>query len=123
VYDALGHCTPMEKKKIVEGLIRLKPALYPRHHEWNKEKGWLENAIAEHMKRSFCAIIAQENPNSVATVICEADLDEAEPRWQAERQRHIERTATDMAACAELLLRNAQAILFVDPYFSPQAQR
>ncbi len=124
VYDSLGHCKPVEKQRIVEGLIRLKPALYPRHHEWDRDKGWLDNAIEEHAKRSFCAIIAQDNPNGIAAVIREADLDEAdEPRWQAERQRRIERTATEMAACAEPLLRNAKHIQFIDPHFNPQAQR
>jgi len=49
------------------------------------------------------------------------DLDELEePRWQAERQRRIERTATEMTACAATLLRNAKEIRFVDPYFTPQ---
>jgi len=124
VYDSLSHCKPIEKQKIVEGLVRFKPALYPRHHEWDKDKGWLDNAIAEHSKRAFCAIIAQDNPHGVTAVIREADLDEeAEPRWRAERQRRIERTALEMAACAEMLLRNATAILFIDPHFNPQAQR
>lgn len=124
VYDSLGHCKPIEKQKIVEGLVRLKPVLYPRHHEWDKDKGWLDNAVEEHTKRSFCAIIAQDNLHGVAAVIRDADLDEeAEPRWRAERQRRIERTAPGMASCAEMLLRNATAILFIDPHFNPQAQR
>ena len=57
-------------------------------------------------------------------IIREEDLDEVdEPRWKAEVQRHIERTAAEMAACAYTLLRNAKEILLVDPYFNPQAQR
>jgi hypothetical protein len=124
VYDALGNCMPMEKQKIVEGLVRLKPALYPRPHEWDKDKGWLDNAIEEHTKRAFCAIIAQYNPNGVAAIIRESDLDEGEePRWKAERQRHIERTDTAMAGCADLLLRYAREILFIEPHFNPQLQR
>jgi hypothetical protein len=116
---------PVEKLKIVERLTILKKfALYPRHHGWDPEKAWLDNALAEHDKRPFSAIIAQENPDASAAVICQADLDELEePRWRAERQRRIERTATEMAACTETLLRNARDILFVDPYFTPKDQR
>ncbi len=74
--------------------------------------------------RRFCAIIAQDNPRGFADVICEDDLyEETEPRWKAERQRRIERTATEMAACAEMLLRNAKDILFVDPRFKPAELR
>lgn len=125
VLEALKDCMSVEKLQIVERLNILKhSALYPRHHEWNTEKPWLDNAIVEHGKRPFCAILSQENPHDVVAVLCRENLDELqEPRWQAERQRRIERTATEMAACAEPLLRNARAILFVDPYFAPQAQR
>ena len=125
VLDALHDCMPVEKSKIVERLTILKKcALYPRHHEWDSGKAWLDNAYAEHAKRPFSAIITQENPDASAAVICLADLDEfEEPRWRAERQRRIERTATEMAACAATLLRNAKAILFVDPYFTPKDQR
>jgi hypothetical protein len=50
-------------------------------------------------------------------------LPEKEPRWSAETQRYIERIAAEMAACAKMLLCNAKGILFIDPYFNPQAQR
>lgn len=126
VYESLGDCKTMEKKRIEAGLIKLRAALYPRPwpYEWDKDKAWLENAIEEHAKRPFCAIIAQDNPHGVAAVIREADLDEEdEPRWKAERQRRIERTATEMAACAKMLLRNAKEILFVDPHFKPAEPR
>ena len=114
---------PMEKQKIVESLVRLKPALYRRYYEWHTDKVWLDNAVEEHAKRPFCMIIARDNPNDIVDVIREIDLDENETRWCAETQRHIERTATEMADCADLLLRHAREILFIDPHFNPQVQR
>jgi len=124
VLDALKDCMPVEKLRIVERLTILKKfALYPRHHEWDAGKAWLDNALEEHAGRPFSAIIVQKNPDTSAAVICQADLDELEePRWQAERQRRIERTAIEMAACAATLLRDAKEILFVDPYFTPKDQ-
>jgi len=123
-YESLNNDKPMEKKRIEVGLIRLKAALYPRYHVWDSAKGWLDNAIEEHGHRPFCAIISDDNPGSNAAIIREADLDEdEEPRWKAETQCRIERTAANMAACADALLRNAKQIIFVDPHFNPQAGR
>src|SRR5438445_10672169 len=58
VYESLGNCKPMEKKRIEAGLIKLRSALYPRpwSYKWDEDKGWLDNAIGEHAKRPFCAI-------------------------------------------------------------------
>jgi hypothetical protein len=124
VYESLVDCKVIEKKRIEEGLIRLETALYPRYHEWNKEMPWLPNAIEENGKRPFEAIISSHNPDANTSVICEDELDEEkEPRWQAETQRRIERTATEMASCAKLFLQNAKDIIFVDPHFNPQVQR
>lgn len=124
VYESLGDCMPMERKRIEAGLIKLRSALYPRPFDkWDKDKVWLDNAIEEHAKRPFSAIIAQDNPHGVVDVIREADLDEEVEPWKAERQRRIERTATEMVACAEMLLRNAKEILFVDPRFRPGEPR
>ncbi len=124
VYESLGYCMPMEKKRIEAGLFRLQSALCRRDHEWDKGKGWLDNAIEEHAKRPFYAILAKENPNRVDDVILEVDLyEEEELRWRAETQRRIRRTAEEITACAEFLLQNSKKILFVDPYFDPRAER
>src|SRR5438309_165380 len=124
VYDSLDHCMPREKKRIEVGITRLLSALSPRYHEWNKDKGWLDNAVEEHSKRPFSAIIARDNPKGVVPIVRADDLyEEEEPRWRTEPQQHIERTATEMAACAEFLLQAAQKILFIDPHFNPRAGR
>jgi hypothetical protein len=123
-YDALNGLGPMEKKRIEVGLTRLKDALYPRYNEWDPARDWVDNALEEHRQRPFCAIITDNACGKLPGVIREEDLDEEdEPRWKAEVQRRIERTAAEMAACADTLLRNAKQILLVDPHFNPQAQR
>src|SRR5262249_17581935 len=123
VKDSLGDCKTMERHRIIERLNILEnSALLPRHHDpLDEKKTWLENAIQEHTKRPFDAVIAQDNPHHDTDVICEADLDEEkELRWRSETQRRIERTAREMANCAKFLLRTAREILFIDPYFNPQ---
>lgn len=123
-YDSLTGLPPVEKKRVEVGLTRLKAALYPRHNVWDPKLEWVDNAILEHQRRPFRAIIVNNDCPQSSEIIHEADLDEeTEPRWKAEVQRHIVRTAANMAACAETLLRNAKQILLVDPHFNPQAQR
>lgn len=123
-YESLSDDRPMEKKRIEVALTRLKAALYPRYYEWDAEKAWLNNAVEEHGKRPFCAIVSNDNANGHEAVIREEDLDEDdEPRWKADSQRRIPRTAVDMAACAEVLLRHAKVILFVDRNFNPEVVR
>jgi len=62
VYESLGNCKTMEKKRIEAGLIKLRSALYPRHYEWDKDKGWLDNAIEEHTKVPFARSLLRTIP-------------------------------------------------------------
>lgn len=124
VYESLSDERPLEKIRIVEALTRFKRALYPRHHEWDDSKPWIENALDEHGKRPFTAIVGCNDEMEHVALIKEDALDEVtELRWKAERQRRVARVAADMAACTTLLLRNAKHILFVDPHFNPQKER
>ena len=69
-------CGEVEKKKITEALYRLqKSLLLGREHEWNLAWSWVENAIAEHGKRPFKAILAAGNPSNYGEVLDAADLD------------------------------------------------
>src|SRR6266852_6033498 len=52
-------CGPAEKARIEEALRRLLvDRLLNRYHEWRDDLTWLNNAIAEHGKRPFHAILA-----------------------------------------------------------------
>jgi hypothetical protein len=123
VYDSLDQCPPVEKAKIEIGLKRLKSELHSRFHEW-RDGSWLDNAISEHEKRPFRAIIASHNPSDRGFILPEFDLSEdSEPLWKVEIQRRILRTPEEMADCARLLLSCAQKIIFVDPHFNPKESR
>ncbi len=114
-------CRPNDKLRIFERLNMIKKeALYIRHHEFDKDMIWIDNTIIEHQKRPFCAIISNENPHEVNTIICYRDLDEIEePRWKRLMQCLIERKAEKIAACAKPLLYNAKELLFIEPHFRP----
>jgi hypothetical protein len=126
VYESLEGCKDIEKSTIIQRLKHLKEtALLPRRyqgHDWNNG-AWIDNAVTEHLKTSFRAIIAVANPKSFDFVRCGDDLDETDPLWRAETECRIERTATQMAECAATLLRASSKIRFVDPYFEPNDPR
>jgi hypothetical protein len=52
-----------------------------------------------------------------------AELDEANARFQATAQRHINRTSAEIVASVELLLRSSKTIKLVDPHFNPSTAR
>jgi hypothetical protein len=84
---------------------------------------WMDRALVEHARKPFDAIIARENASAHPDILVSAELDDANPRFQAAGQRHINRTAADIVASVELLLRASQTIKLVDPHFNPSTPR
>jgi hypothetical protein len=123
VYQSLDRCGDVEKKRIEERLKQLtEKCLMPRRYEWS-DGSWIENAIEEHSKRAFHAIIGVANPAAVDFVLCGEQLDETDPLWKIEQEQRIPRRAGDMAGAAARLLSISEEIVFVDPYFDPQLHR
>lgn len=122
VYDGLEDCPEVEKARITERLIQLKSCMLTRHHHWSGGT-WLENAIQEHSEKPFRAILAESNPTGHAQVLRCAELDELHPLWRAETQRLVDRRPTPMAECAAPLLKIANKVRFIDPYFEPDSRR
>jgi len=124
VYEGLGECGPLERKKIEEGLARIRERMQRRPNSlWNSELDWLSNAEIEHARKPFRAIVASSNPRNSGSVLIGDDLDETQALWQIERTISISRDATTMAQCVAPLLRIATQVLLVDPHFSPQWPR
>jgi hypothetical protein len=123
VYESLGNCGEIERKRIEEGLHRLDDRILDRQGAWNPQHDWLANAEVEHLRRPFHAILARVNPNQREYVLEGDGLDETHPLWNVGITCVISRTAQDMAACVTLLLRISREVLFVDPHFRPQELR
>jgi hypothetical protein len=123
---AAATCGDVEKKKITEGLFRLRKSfLFHREHEWNAALSWLANAIAEHAKRPFDAILAASNPSNDADVIDATDLDvTALPsKLQGGASKLVVRTPAQMAAAARVLLQFSKKIILIDRNFLPSSPR
>jgi hypothetical protein len=101
------------KKKVVR---------YGRSHNPNLG-GWLENAIAEHQREPFRAIIAAASLAGAAPVLGTDDLDENNPLVSVAHECAIARDVESLSAALQGLLRFGSRIAFVDPFFDPYNPR
>jgi hypothetical protein len=86
-------------------------------------QSWLTRALVEHADTPFYGIISRDNPTKHPDVMISADLDDADLRFQASGQRHINRTSSEIVDCVGLLLDRAKTVKLIDPYFKPDIPR
>lgn len=94
-------------------LQTLDDRMLERQHKWASQEDWLASAEAEHVRRSFHAIVARTNVNRKDFVLEGEGLDETHPLWNVPRSRIVARTAREMAACTAPLLRVCKETLFI----------
>lgn len=85
---------------------------------------WLDNAVVEHQRLPFHAIIARTNPERHAHVVtARAVLEETAPLWAAVGSSLVERKADLMADLIAPVLKRGSVLIFVDPHFGPEKRR
>lgn len=86
---------------------------------------WLQNAeaVQEHGREPFRAILASSNPRSHPAVLIADDVNKQTPLWQVKRQVIVERQPRALSDVAAPLLHISKEILFIDPYFDPCDRR
>lgn len=85
---------------------------------------WLDNAILEHQRLPFHAIIAGSNPAKHAEVLTADEvLEEPASLWAAAGSCIVERKAGPMTDKIGPLLQGCSVLVFVDPYFGPDKVR
>ncbi|MBX9903748.1 MAG: hypothetical protein K2Y31_05275 [Burkholderiales bacterium] len=123
VYDALGGCSEMDRKRIEVRLQNLDEKMMARSHEWDAARDWLTNAEKEHGTRPFDGIVAAQNPRAHPAVIPVAELDDGVGIWRVSREVVVPREARAIAGAMRPLLQLSRRIVFVDPHFSPYNPR
>ncbi len=121
VYHAANGLSPIQKKRIEEALNQAKKNKVVRSQRpYDPQAGdWLHNALTEHARSPFRAIIAAENPTDSNAVLLADELDELLPLMLAPQDRAIRRDATAIASALRELLRHGSRILFIDPFYDP----
>jgi len=119
VWDSFSSESDMDKKRLEELLMRLKETMVKRKDCcWDDASGgWLENAIHEHVRYPFFAIMARDNPEGRLEVFTETDLaDDSQEKWDIPHGRTVQRKAQDMIVAIEMMLTDCRWVKFIDPY-------
>ncbi len=113
-----------DRKRMVELIQRLSEVKVVRRNAvWNPDRAWLDNAVAEHQRIPFHAILARHNPSGHPKVLVADLLDERTPLWSVPHGVVVRRAAPEIAGVVCDMLRLARDIVFVDPYFSCSPDR
>lgn len=123
VYDSLDSCGEIERLRIVERLKDIKSRMMNSGRPYESDKDWLLNAEISHTYKEFRAVVATANPRNKDFVIEGDSLDSQNPRWKAETRLPMPRKASEIARALSLFLQIGQAVVLVDPHFTPTALR
>ncbi|MCG3199133.1 MAG: hypothetical protein GHCLOJNM_03642 [bacterium] len=115
---------PVKAKTIIEDVRKsYRRKTVPSRRRYASEKSWLENAENEHQREPFSLIVCCGNPQSLSGVLAADDITEETDGWYVNTGKKVERTASNLADCARVLLSHSTRIIFVDPYFDPQEEK
>ncbi len=107
-------------KSIVERLHGAKYKVVHSNRAYDHEADWIDNALREHAKRSFRAIICNDVANACMEALSPDDCFDDHPLFNAPISQDVARTPDDIAGALVLLAAVAQEIDIVDPYFDPR---
>jgi hypothetical protein len=112
-----------ERSALIELLIALeKRALYDRQSAtWDDNKGWTENAVDEHARRQFRAIL-NHKPTAQTDVTTIADIWKVAP-WKNPPSLSIARNARQMVDTALPLIHLSKTLVLIDRNFEPADAR
>lgn len=121
VWKAFSGGSDMDRKRLEELLMRLKETMVKRKDcYWDEKQGsWLENALLEHDRYPFRAILAGKNQGNRPEILLEDELSTFPcAGWDAPHGVPVNRNASEMASTVEMMLARCRWVKFIDPYFS-----
>jgi len=125
VYDSVPSGTT-EKAKIEIALKRVeRELLLPRNHQWEDSKDWLPNALHEHGRSPFQAILASSSSSICSLVIDATDLDctDLPLLLKAGPRSIVTRDAAELGKVLRPLLLVSKRVLIIEPNFTIKSPR
>jgi hypothetical protein len=116
VWEACTESSPINRRRIEEGLNILRNRLLKTKRDYDEKLGWRENAEQAHKSEPFHAIIASSSSDCAETIVA-GDLSDDFPLWKVARDGHVPRQAPAMAVLAESLLFHSTEVYFIDQHF------
>ena len=119
VYQAANSLQPVQKKRVEVALNQAKKNKVVRcNRPYDSSLGtWLKNALVEHRREPFHAIIAAENPSRDEAVLCADELDEGHALMAVPHECAVPRDVQSLVAALYEMLCFGSRIVFVDPFF------
>lgn len=122
VWDAFGDGNDSDRMRLTELLVQLKQTMVERKNcSWDSTlNSWFDNAIIEHDRYPFKAIVARSNPENRPEIIIEDNLNVRSClAWDAPHSISVHRKAPEMAVVIEMMLARCLWVKFIDPHLSP----
>lgn len=121
VYEAAEGLSDIQKAQVREVLKRAKDrnVVMRFGRTYNPELAWLPNALSEHRRLAFRAILAAATSEGADYVLSVNDLDEIHPLMAVPTERSIARDVDSLSEALKGLLRFGSRLVFVDPFFDP----
>ena len=124
VLEACNDCKEIEKKRIVERLIKVKEKMFPGSgRTYDSELTWIANALREHENVPFYCIVTTELSGTHDSCLIADDIHAEQKPWEVEQVVIIERTLTKYVETAQVLLELSREVVFIDPHYAPEAKR
>lgn len=126
VIEAAGRNSgEVEFTRIVESLSNLDSKLVAMSRPYDSEKVWLENAVTEHSRLPFHAILCDQDTPEISGAINMIAFDPASlpSEFNVGTSLHVCREAIAMANSIEMLLKNCTEVYFIDPHYDPKERR
>jgi hypothetical protein len=119
VWESFPGGSEIERKRLEELLVRLQETIIRRKDfHWDENKTWLDNALQEHSRHAFRAILTRKNPVGRPEIIEEDGIaDSPCPAWDSPHGRTVCRTTVVMLAAVKHMLICCRWVKFIDPYF------
>lgn len=125
VFEALNDLPDgTNKNRIVDRLNQVPKSTFVRSgRPYSPPRGWIDNAVAEHRRLPFRAIIAHDDRPGGDGVVHSSDVSDEHPLLVVAPDASVLRTAADLGNAAATLLGCSHELIFVDRYFDPSAPR
>lgn len=119
-YDA-GHPSYLEANAFLNAILYFMTThVVSRGIGFQHDRPWLEQVLAVHAQEPFHAILARAPIHGQPAVVTDGIADRLrDERWYLPTVKPVAKTASDLASMLAPLLRGANKIVVVDPYFDP----
>jgi hypothetical protein len=115
----------MERKRIEERLRLLPREILMRRPgvAFNATNPWLKNALAEHTRCAFKAVLSPGKGTETDDVLDPREVDATNANWSVPPAETLPREVSTMVGRLRPLLQQASSVHVVDPYFAPERSR